>query len=168
MKKSFEVRGSQMKKFITCKLCLIFFGSLLAILTQKTTWANQHKYPQVFDCEGQDSPLSGFHQDYKIRVSIGSKTISVNHLSASKPYVHEYNLHSFEVDGFKFLVGKRVGISGRISLSENTLVVANGTLFVDLAGQTVITDNYNFRPSQGASSLEERGAFWIKYRCSEK
>lgn len=157
-----------MKKLYFCKLCLIVFGALSAIFTQETVWAYEHKYPRVFDCEGQASPLSIYHQDDKIRVSIGAEKILVNHLSASKPYVKEYDLHSFEVDGFEFLVGKIVGVSGRISLSENTLSIENGTLFVDLKGQTVIRDNYNFRPSEGASSLEERGAFWIKYQCSEK
>ena len=157
-----------MKKFYVCKLGLIVFGALFAVLTHKTTWANKHKHPQVFDCEGQASSISGWHDGEKVTVSIGAKTALVNHLTGSKPYVYEYDLHSFEVDGFKFLVGKRVGVSGRISLSENTLSVENGTLFVDLAGQTIIEDNYNFFPSQGASSLEDRGAFWIKYQCSEK
>ena len=153
-----------MKKLIRCKLCVIVFGALLAVLTQKTIWANEHKYPQVFDCEGQGSS-DKFHADAKIKVWIDASTIRVKHFSALVPYEYEYDLHSFEVDGFKFLVGKRVGVSGLISLSENTLSVENGTLFVDLAGQTIVEDNYNFFPPQGATSLEDRGAFWIKYQC---
>jgi hypothetical protein len=159
--------SSGLKKFYLCKLCLIVFGALLAVLIHRESLAGSHTYPQTLECEGQSSISSRWHQGEKIQVSIESDAIRIKHVSATKPYIFDYDLHSFQVDGFDFLVGKRVDVSGTIGLSGSTLSIANGTVFVDLAERTVLEDNYNFRPADGASSLDERGAFWIKYKCKE-
>lgn len=156
-----------MKKPIFCKLCLVIFGPLFALLIHRESLAESHKYPQTLECEGQSSINSSWHQGEKIKVFIKADAIRINHVWATEPYIFDYDLHSFEVDGFDFLVGKRVDVSGQIGLSGSTLSIANGTVFVDLAEQTVLEDNYNFRPADGASSLDERGAFWIKYKCKE-
>jgi hypothetical protein len=154
------------KKFYLCKLCLIVLGASLVLLTHRQSLAESPKYPQAFECEGQSSNIS-WYKDEKIKVFIEADAIKVNHFSKAKPYVYEYDLHSFEVDGFDFLVGKRVDVLGQIGLSGSTLSIENGTVFIDLKSQTMIEDNYNFMPQDGASSLEERGAFWVKYKCKE-
>jgi len=105
-----------MKKFYLCKLCVIVFGALLTVLIHRESWAESHKYPLTLECEGQSSINSAWHQGEKIKVFIEADAIRINHLSATKPYIFDYGLHSFEVGGFDFLVGKRVDVSGQVGI----------------------------------------------------